>query len=76
MSVDPRQTLYVSDLDGTLLRSDGSLSPYSVRTLNRLIGEGMPFTVASARGCGEIRYALQEGCGRPSSPRTARTSPT
>ncbi len=60
MTADPRQTLYVSDLDGTLLRSDGSLSPYSVRTLNRLIGEGMPFTVASARGCGEIRYALQD----------------
>lgn len=58
MTADPRQTLYVSDLDGTLLRSDGSLSPYSVRTLNRLIGEGMPFTVASARGCGPIRSAL------------------
>ena len=58
MSVDPRQALYVSDLDGTLLRSDGSLSPYSVRTLNRLIGEGMRFTVASARGCGPIRNAL------------------
>ena len=58
MSADARQTLYVSDLDGTLLRSDGSLSPYSVRTLTRLIGEGMPFTVASARGCGPIRSAL------------------
>ena len=30
MTSDPRQALYVSDLDGTLLRSDGSLSPYSV----------------------------------------------
>ena len=58
MSADPRRTLYVSDLDGTLLRSDGSLSPYSARTLNRLIAEGMPFTVASARGCGPIRSAL------------------
>ena len=58
MSSDPRQTLYVSDLDGTLLRSDGSLSPYTVRTLNRLIGEGMPFTVASARGGGPIRNVL------------------
>ena len=58
MSTDPRLALYVSDLDGTLLRSDGSLSPYSVRTLNRLIGEGLRFTVASARGCGPIRSAL------------------
>ena len=58
MTSDPRQALYVSDLDGTLLRSDGSLSPYSARTLNRLIGEGLRFTVASARGCGPIRIAL------------------
>ena len=58
MSADPRQTLYVSDLDGTLLRSDGSLSACTVRTLTRLIREGMPFTVASARGCGPIRNAL------------------
>ena len=58
MTTDPRQALYVSDLDGTLLRSDGALSPYSLRTLNRLIGEGLRFTVASARGCGPIRSAL------------------
>ena len=58
MTSDPRQSLYVSDLDGTLLRSDGSLSPYSLRTLTRLIREGMRFTVASARGCGPIRNAL------------------
>ena len=58
MTADSRQTLYVSDLDGTLLRSDGSLSAYSVRTLTRLIREGMHFTVASARGCGPIRNAL------------------
>lgn len=57
-SYDPRQALYVSDMDGTLLRSDGSLSPYSLRTLNRLIADGMRFTVASARGCGPIRLAL------------------
>ena len=45
-------------MDGTLLRTDGSLSPYSRRTLNRLIYEGIRFTVASARGCGPIRIAL------------------
>ena len=58
MTSDPRRTLYVSDLDGTLLRSDSTLSPYSLRTLARLIREGMRFTVASARGCGPIRNAL------------------
>ncbi len=58
MTEDPRQALYISDLDGTLLRSDGSLSPYSLRTLARLIHEGMLFTVASARGCNLIRAAI------------------
>ena len=58
MTEDPRQALYISDLDGTLLRSDGSLSPYSLRTLTRLIHEGMLFTVASARGCNLIRTAI------------------
>ena len=58
MTSDARHALYVSDLDGTLLRSDGSLSPYSVRTLTRLIDQGLRFTVASARGCSLIRSAI------------------
>lgn len=42
-------TLFVTDLDGTLLRSDTSLSEYTIRTLNRLISEGVPITYATAR---------------------------
>ena len=42
-------TLYVSDLDGTLLGSDTSLSQYSKDTLNSLLDQGLLFTVASAR---------------------------
>lgn len=42
-------TLYVTDLDGTLLRSDTSLSAYTVNTLNRLIKDGVRFTYATAR---------------------------
>ncbi len=42
-------TLYLTDLDGTLLRSDTSLSEYTVNTLNRLIGEGARFSYATAR---------------------------
>ncbi len=45
-----RRTLYATDLDGTLLRDDGSLSPYTVETLNRLISRGMMLTAATARG--------------------------
>ena len=44
------RTLYVSDLDGTLLGSDSQLSPGTIATLNRIIGErGGLFTVATAR---------------------------
>ncbi len=43
------KTLYVSDLDGTLLRSDQTLSDYTVNTLNRLTSEGMIFSYATAR---------------------------
>lgn len=42
-------TLYVTDLDGTLLRSDTTISKYTVNTLNRLIDEGVMFTYATAR---------------------------
>ena len=43
-------TLYVSDLDGTLLGNDSQLSAGTVVTLNRVIGElGGLFTIATAR---------------------------
>ena len=43
------RTLYLSDLDGTLLRSDQRLSPFTIDTLNSLIGQGMLFSYATAR---------------------------
>jgi len=43
------KTLYVTDLDGTLLRNDKSISDFTVDTLNRLIDEGNLITYASAR---------------------------
>lgn len=42
-------TLYITDLDGTLLRSDTSLSEYSVSTLNSLMERGVMVTYATAR---------------------------
>lgn len=44
------RTLYVSDLDGTLLNSQSILSSYTVNTINRLIcSHKIMFTVATAR---------------------------
>ncbi|MBO5162825.1 MAG: Cof-type HAD-IIB family hydrolase [Ruminococcus sp.] len=43
------KTLYISDLDGTLLNSAAELSDNTVSTINRLVDEGMYFTFATAR---------------------------
>lgn len=43
------KTLYVSDLDGTLLGSDQRMSDFSIRTINELSESGMLFTYATAR---------------------------
>ena len=51
-------TLYVSDLDGTLLRNDTSLSQYSKDTLNSMLDQGLLFTVASARSIASMRHLL------------------
>lgn len=42
-------TLYVSDLDGTLLRSDETVSEYTCHMINSLIDSGMMFSYATAR---------------------------
>ena len=43
------KTLYLSDLDGTLLRSDEKLSPFTVDTIHALTRKGMLFSYATAR---------------------------
>lgn len=51
-------TLYVSDLDGTLLQPDGTLSDFARETLNHLLDEGLLFTVATGRQYFALRDAL------------------
>lgn len=43
------KTLYVSDLDGTLLNRSSCLPEFTVKTLNDLLDQGMLFTFATAR---------------------------
>lgn len=51
-------TLYVSDLDGTLLDRSGRLSDRTRAGLTRMLDEGLLFTVASARHVSSIRHLL------------------
>ncbi|TVR47229.1 MAG: HAD-IIB family hydrolase, partial [Puniceicoccaceae bacterium] len=52
------ELLFVTDLDGTLLRNDATLSAFARTTLQQLLAEGLHFTVASARSVASIRPML------------------
>lgn len=43
------KTLYVSDLDGTLLTPECRISPFTANTINSLVKSGMLFSFATAR---------------------------
>ena len=53
------KTIYMADLDGTLLRSDGTLSDYTKTTLNALIERGLQFTVNTSRTPDSAMSVLQ-----------------
>lgn len=51
------KTLYISDLDGTLLNSDAQLNQFTIDAINSLVEKGMLFSYATARSfstAGEI----------------------
>jgi len=54
-----RPKLYVTDLDGTLLRDDGTLSLYARSSLERMLIQGLRFTIASARSVFSMQQVLQ-----------------
>ena len=43
-----KKTLYLSDLDGTLLNSSQVTSDYTNYAINKLVNEGMLFSYATA----------------------------
>ena len=46
---DSAKTLFISDLDGTLLNKSAELTPRSADAIKRLLTEGYSFTIATAR---------------------------
>ncbi len=54
------RTLFVSDLDGTLLPSTKELSGTQTATLNLLIESGLQFTVATARSIQAVMVLLKD----------------
>ncbi len=53
------KTLYVTDLDGTLLTREERVSSYSLEKLNGLIEEGMLLTYATARSAQSAQRAVK-----------------
>ena len=54
------KTLYITDLDGTLLNGKAELSGYTVEALNRMITRGVDISVATARTAATALPILKE----------------
>lgn len=50
-----KNTIYISDLDMTLLNSEAELSPFAKLNINNFIKNGVNFTIASARSVKSIQ---------------------
>jgi Cof subfamily protein (haloacid dehalogenase superfamily) len=59
-SAHPKDLLYISDLDGTLLQSNSRLPRKSIKRLNRMIDAGLNFTIATARNYDSVHPILRE----------------
>ena len=54
-----KKTIYISDLDGTLLEPDATLSDETAQRLNVLIRQGAAISAATARTWATVCYLLQ-----------------
>lgn len=58
-SMSKNNHIYFSDLDGTLLNQEATISDYSLDVLTQLIQNGLQVGVASARNLGSIKNMLR-----------------
>ncbi|MCK4960572.1 MAG: HAD hydrolase family protein, partial [Planctomycetes bacterium] len=58
MTAENSTMIYISDMDGTLLRNDGTVSPYTRQKLTELLNASVNITIASARSAVSIRQIL------------------
>ena len=58
------KTLYLTDLDGTLLRSHQKVSLFTAQTISRLVEQGMLFSYATARSFVTAEPLTRESWGR------------
>ncbi len=54
------KTLYITDLDGTFLDPQGNVTETSASLINKMIGDGLLFTVATARSRVSAKAILQK----------------
>lgn len=54
------KTLFVSDLDGTLMGSDGKLKKETADAVNRMVRDGIKFTIATARSYTSAMWVASE----------------
>jgi len=50
--------LYITDLDGTLFNDDGAVSKNSIEMINRMVDDGLQFSVATARSSRQVQTML------------------
>lgn len=54
------KTLYISDLDGTLIGSNATPSAFTLDTVNRLSSDGMMISLATSRSLSDAKHILKD----------------
>ena len=54
------KTLYITDLDGTLLKGDQTLSDYTAEALNQILKKGICFSYATARSASTAAKVMEK----------------